>query len=358
MPARLPLLAALALLVATVVVLWLLLGDPGPGPGPPPVQAPAPATPAPEPVPAPAAPPSPTEPAGSRATVVLPPDSPFRSRAADLALVRGQVTAPAWLDWPREVRLELAPQADPEAEPRIAVASREHPVFRFEGVPFGTWRLRLTAPGIQEQVVLVTTAPEVPDVSLVVPLQPATWIRGRVLDAAGRKVADMRVTATFIPPEAHSRPGLPLQGVTDQEGEFALAGIRPGRWQVHAGGPRSPQGEPREVFVSGPEAWVELVVPVTGRATVRVTDIVTGKPLAGVKVQALLVGSRSRGHAEDARTTPDGRAVFPHLPPGEYAFTAWGGGRRRTVVRHRVDADTTAVVAIAMRPLEDGPSQW
>ncbi|MFQ5749308.1 MAG: carboxypeptidase regulatory-like domain-containing protein, partial [Planctomycetota bacterium] len=218
--------------------------------------------------------------------------------------------------------------------------------FRFEGVPFGDWKLQVEAPGFQSNPVLISRDAAQPDGHILLSLLPATHIKGRALDERGRPVADLKITAI---PVLKDRALMvePHLGSTDSEGRFDIIGVRQGIYRVHAGPPRSPIGEEREVQLAGREAWLELVVPVFGRASVTVTDQKTGKGLEGIRV--VVQGSR---FFDSGRTDAKGRALFPTLLPGEFAFTAYGSTHhRRTVQRAIVQAEQLSQVEIRMVPL-------
>jgi len=329
---------------------WVLLrGQPAAGPpSPPPLSAASSQRPDAAPAPPPDAfegeegPPPVENPSGS----VLPPDSPARIDTPVVALVRGEVVAPMGNPFPSKATVWLRPQEKGAAEPRsmeVGPASRS---FRFEAVPFGDWKLQVEAPGFQSNPVLISRDAGHPDGHVLLSLLPATHIKGRALDERGRPVADLKITAI---PVLKNRALMvePHFGITDAEGRFDIIGVRQGIYRVHAGPPRSPIGEEREVQLAGREAWLELVVPVFGKASVTVTDQKTGKGLEGIRV--VVQGSR---FFDASKTDGKGRAIFPTLLPGEYAFTGYGSTRyRRTVQRAIVQAEQLTQVEIRMVPL-------
>lgn len=337
----------LALVAGAALLLWALEVRSS-------TRAPVPAAPAAEPPSPPLAPAvamDPTvQPLVDLAGTVLPPDHRPDDRLPLAAVVRGLLVAAPDVALPPEAQVELAPQGNGGATPRIARIRAPERAFRFDEVPFGDWKVRLKAPGYQDFTALVTTSTRNPDVSLVLPLVHANRISGRVLDAAGRPVGGLTVTAQRIT-DAPDRAAAALRGVTDADGYFTILGAELDRYRVHPGEPRNPLGPAVEIHLAGAEAWASLAVPLTGRASVVVSDVASGAPLPGVKVVAARIESGAAGFSAAATTTPDGRIAFPHLPPGEYAFTAYGAEQRRTVVRARVEADQGTEVTIAMLPL-------
>ncbi|HEX9794265.1 MAG TPA: carboxypeptidase-like regulatory domain-containing protein [Planctomycetota bacterium] len=286
----------------------------------------------------------------------LPPDSPYRGRIALDSLVRGRVTVARRADFPAFVEVAVLPQGEavegaPAADLRSVSVGADAPDFRFGNLPFGDWKVVLRAPGYRELSLLITTSAEQPDHYLILPLQRSAALKGRVIDLAGRPVAALPVTARPV----HDDPTLavrPLTGRTEEDGTFAIHGAEPGRYRIWPGTSGNELAEPRLVQLAGEEAWAEFAVPVLGRALVSAVEFTSGAMLTGVKVLARLEGSLDSAHTASAMTGSDGRASFPHLPPGEYSFTGYGDDLRRTVVRGRVEPDTALPVTIRMRRFE------
>lgn len=283
--------------------------------------------------------------------VVYPPDHVRDGRTATDSTLRGLVVAAREVPFPLQASLELMPQAESAGgAPRSVVLDAQHRDFRFDAVPFGDWKLRLTAPGYQEYEALITTTAEDCDQYLVLPLQFANRIRGRVFDAAGRPVAAILVCAERVPDDA-SQAAPVLRGVSDELGQFQVEGVSQGRYRVYAGEARSPLSPAKEVQMVGAEGWIDLVVPVTGAASVLLSDSTSGNPLAEVKVVATRENSTESGYSANGVSSADGRVTFAHLPPGEYSFTAYGAERRRSVARASVEADQVTQVPISMQAL-------
>ena len=79
------------------------------------------------------------------------------------------------------------------------------------------------------------------------------------------------------------------------------------------------------------------------------------QPEAGVKV---LLSVRDAGGElvveEAAETGEDGTVRFDGLPPGDYAFQAFGGAFRRTQRTAGVEAGGEAAVEIPLLPFDGG----
>ncbi|TAH37853.1 MAG: carboxypeptidase regulatory-like domain-containing protein [Planctomycetota bacterium] len=281
---------------------------------------------------------------------VYPPDHLRTGRAPTAAIVRGLVVADRDVGFPEIAVVELLPQAAGAAATQTARISPEQPQFRFDAVPFGAWKVRLHAPGYREYVALLSTSVEECDLHLVLPLRYAHVLRGRVFDSAGRSVAHLGVTAQRILDDP-ARVAPSFRGISDEQGEYRIEDVSPGRYRVQAGDGRSLLGEAREIVLAGAEAWVDLTVPLTGSATLVLTDAGSGAALADIKVVAARMDSSEGGFSASALSGADGRVSFAHLPPGEYAFTAYGAQRRRTVLRGRVEVDLTTELTVAMQPL-------
>ncbi len=345
----------LLVLVGLLAVLAALWWTPGPAPGP----APALDT---DPAPVQAHPLRPGElqgevapvaeeaPSWRREGVVLPPDSPFHAVGPPpgKGLIRGRVAPPTWGTWPRRIDVFLERQDDGVEVGRWQPTSAE-PDFRFEDVPYGHYRLRMEAGDFEPVRMLLTLSPASPDLYVPLPLRPAARVAGRVLRRDGAPVEGL--TVTVIPKRATPEmPAVPSTGVTDELGRFVVSGLPPGAFLVHPGPPHHPVGPARELRLGTGEEWVELRVPRLGAAVVELEDLDHGG-FAGLRVQALRVGhgAADPGYSVSLPADEDGSVEFRHLPPGEYAFTAYGGAFQRVIRRGRVPPDGTVRVHVPVR---------
>lgn len=287
----------------------------------------------------------------------LPPDSPYRAGVRpEHALIRGRVVAREVEAWPRRVEVWLE-REDGGAEVARANPTRESPGFRFERVPFGSYRLRLEADGVTPISMLVTASEGSPDQFQDLPLRPAAGVRGLVLTRAGDPAVSAPVTVEPLPRTPQDAV-VPLPTWTDERGEFLVQGLVEGEYAVYPGPPRAPVGERVVVRVGpgAPEAWVRLELPPLGRARVVLEDPQQAG-LAGVRVKAqrIRVPAAATAYEETRIADAGGALVFTTLPPGEYAFTAWGGAFASVLREALVAEGIEPEVRIPLKPAARGP---
>lgn len=302
----------------------------------------------------PVAPKQPTE----DPTYTGPPDRVFVSHGASAGTIRGRVVAETWVVWPRGVTLTIEKQAGGEVL-QTRGASREEPNFEFEPIPFGNYRLRLQADDCVPQALLLTLSPESTDQHLAVPLIPAARLLGTVKDATGQAVGGLPVVAVRRPEQPGFR-SVPSTTLSLEDGSFAIEGLRPGTYDVMAGNQLTPFGEPHVAYIKDQagEAWVALEVPPLGRALVTV-DFLDGEEARArdwrlVRVQADATAGEARGFSLSVNLDAEGIARFPALPPGDYAFTAYGGPYRRVLRSGAVVAGLEVQVTVPLRGLATG----
>lgn len=267
-------------------------------------------------------------------------------------VVQGRVTAARWVHWPSGIELKLSDQADGK---QIAFAgpSEEEPRFRFEDVPYGNYRLTITAPECVEQSLLLTVSAEQRDQFLAIPLTPAASIVGTVKDELGKPIAQIPVAAIFYS-DAPGRSQVPYLATTDENGAFRITGLRDGEWQVFVGSGQHPLSDVKILGISreAPEAWADFIVPRMGSATVKVHFLdgaeVAKEDWKSMKIQAVLQGGE-RGFNQSLPLRADGSIRFPALPNGEYHFIAFGGRYRRVMRQASVAPDVPTEVTIPMR---------
>ena len=150
-------------------------------------------------------------------------------------------------------------------------------------------------------------------------LRPRADLSGRVMDTAGRPMANVRIYTTGDLEGWFRRESIPWRprGRTDGNGEYRLAGVPAGRTTIYAA---RPHGSPVKVgIVHLPRVErFDLILPVGGVLRGRITDAKTGKPVAGVRIVAE-VGTYSHGgllYGSETRSDRSGRYEIRGMPVG------------------------------------------
>jgi protocatechuate 3,4-dioxygenase beta subunit len=176
--------------------------------------------------------------------------------------------------------------------------------------------------------------PEYPAVVIVdAPLPGQRWqvqrgqaIRGEVVLATGEGVPDLWIRAETQPdpaaPRAHTSGNI-VNGQSEADGTFTLAGLLPGRYTLRVGSHEYPEAEQPvqlELRAGHDLEGVRITLPATGelRGTVKDSD---GAPVKAVEVQ--LLGGRGQA---TTRTADDGSFHLAHVAAGEYRAIARADG--------------------------------
>jgi protocatechuate 3,4-dioxygenase beta subunit len=187
--------------------------------------------------------------------------------------------------------------------------------FRLAGFPSGSYVLRAQAPGYAPQRVDVTVSRAQAALDLGdVALETGLTIRGRVQDKGGLPVADALVHAGS-PPLGFS---LPVEGRTEPDGSFVLAGLERGVYRVVASA--SGYGRAQREAVRAGSDHVDFVLQPAGAVTGMVTDE------AGRAVESFSVAARpairdmgtTTGSRAEVFSDPTGRFVLDELAAAEY----------------------------------------
>ncbi len=275
---------------------------------------------------------------------VLPPDSPYHHRDALDSLIRGKLLSPNWAYLTNPVTVTLTSQSNRTEQQTLSINPSEHKQdFIFSNLPFDSWSIEATTPGFRSSKTLLTTSAEIPDYFITLPLEPDTVILGQVLDTAGTRVVGIPVYAQLMPSAGGKQIRPTTTTKTEEDGFFHLTGLRKGLWEISAGTPRNPIGEPLRLNLAGPEARIDIRIEMLGSTSITVLEKQTRKPIAGARIVARLIESAQNraGHGTSATTDQTGIALLPHLPAGDYTFTVFALDHRRTVRRGRVEAGQT-----------------
>lgn len=173
-------------------------------------------------------------------------------------------------------------------------------------------RLLIRAPGYREDEVAVPRDLRgADDPTLVVRLDPALVLRGRVVDSSGRAVAGARVGLERIAKHL-DRHGFrsPPSPRTDEDGGFEFDGLRHGDYRLRVQPPFPGPSVSSEVTFDATTSLVTLTLPPTGRLVGRlVGDLPQGAYVLAESVPATATTSV-------AGLDETGRFSFPRLPVG------------------------------------------
>jgi hypothetical protein len=145
----------------------------------------------------------------------------------------------------RKALVELTPTDTAETAKQYRTATDALGVFRFEGLEPGKYAVQVSRAGYyaikkneQEWTVQVEGGKDVSE--LVYKLQPTGVISGKIVDGEGDPVANVSVLATRRGKAVGGLAGSSLNsadlrpGVTNDLGEYRIANLLPGKYEVHA----------------------------------------------------------------------------------------------------------------------------
>lgn len=207
---------------------------------------------------------------------------------------------------------------------------------------FSPGRAKLDLSAMQAQVVRIRLGPNEKNVS-------SASITGRVVDETKLAIPDAVVVARVdsdnpATDEAQTNPGARTR--TNENGEFTLSGLIPGRYSVAAADGDHAPARQTGVTTAGPP--ITLVLTQGARLSGRVSDEKSGAPIAafsialGVRDGPLAVHSESVTSHFDA----DGRYSIELLRPGTYLVTIAAAGFAPTEREVVVKADESADFAL------------
>ena len=251
-----------------------------------------------------------------RGTVLQEPDGqPVRKATVQLAGGPGQYSAVTDING----RFTIG-----DVKPGRYVLTAEHPGL----VQTGTHRVLISLSQDKDDIVLG--------------LQHAAVITGKITDADGDPIRDVSLTATRVGSPGVSRHNFG-NGSTNDLGEFRISDLHPGRYTVIATPPQNlqaPNPNPKEktadefVYVATyypgtmeREQSVAVDAQASGETPIsfslltskayRVTGAVQGLPPSR-NIAQLMLTSSNRGTEGEQQLGPDGKFEFLHLLPGTY----------------------------------------
>jgi protocatechuate 3,4-dioxygenase beta subunit len=222
---------------------------------------------------------------------------------------RVSVTPYFELDWPAD--MEDVPAPAPVAE----ALTGPDGIARFADPPRGFAHWRVEAPGSGR----IDTFEGVGDTDHPVQftLSGPASLTGRVLDAEGRPVPDARVVATEAGTNDAMSAIVSPGTRTDAAGGFHLTGLSADLVDLRVALPGAAPRSLARVRLPGVQR-IDLMLPPTARIHGRVTDRLTGRPIAGARVH----GSSWSFNADAVATTGgDGRYGIGSLPEGGLAVS-------------------------------------
>ena len=272
--------------------------------------------------------------------------------------------------------------------PEISVGVESGGGGRFEarGLPEGGYRIFVSPPFLQATHVsmivnndraaavagdvtpsVVLKPGEIRD-DLVIRLDRAIAVDGRVVDEAGMPMANLRIEAERPGGGPSLRPGREIR--SDDRGMFRVFGLPPGPYQICAVPPlRPPLGDPptgelprkRYTKTCSDTAGASVVIQMQRSGTYTISGHVSSE--SGSTDMTVSISTRESGSVNDFAPrviVSGGQFLTPALPPGEYNVSVFARFERTganesasteaggTVVR-LVDSDLTGIDLLATR---------
>ena len=218
--------------------------------------------------------------------------------------------------------------------------------FSMRGVPIGDFEIFAMASDGRSGRVPVTVGGEDAD-GFVIHLAPRRSASGRVVDTAGRPLADYHVRLSRLDVSAERRfrtDSSYRSATTAADGSFTLVGLEPGRHELTAQGGTGGSGIAVVIIdvTDGDRSDVVLTIDLpTAQIRGQILDV-DRKPAGG-----LLVMARRGSHPGSAQTDRHGNFVIENVPAGTYSLFGLGP----TSIPWRSEATTDEPVTIVLSPL-------
>ncbi|HED65765.1 MAG TPA: carboxypeptidase regulatory-like domain-containing protein [Planctomycetes bacterium] len=194
--------------------------------------------------------------------------------------------------------------------------------FEIREVRRGTWDLSVSAPGYAPSTIVELEMPTDEGKPLVIPLEVAAQISGRVLSPTGEPVAGAKVTVRTEGSQALARlleQGQEPEAHSVADGSFELYGLQSGTVSLVATAPGSGSSPAVDVTVEPGERTTGIVL--TLREGGRIRGILYGKngdPLADARV---IAQNTSTFLSSLTLTGADGTFLLEHLDPGDWTIS-------------------------------------
>lgn len=273
-----------------------------------------------------------TIPSGERVEVQL--------RGPRTGTLDGRAVLPSGTPLPPDGMLELA-ELESAQVMDLTVRFREDGTFEVSALPEGSYEARLAVAGLPRiPAQQFTIGP--PWHTTVGFVWPDGIIDGHIGGGEHGPAARMQVILWRLTGEAGRMlmpEHLPVQ-VTESDGNgyFLFNGLDPGRYMLRGQGPLGTDTTEVEITTQGDRQYVSLWLE-QGAITMRVMVMHNGKPMEGVRVDAIRLPYMEGGGL--ATTGEGGEARLESLKPGTYIVTAMGD-QRGAVVSARTEVRLVA----------------
>jgi uncharacterized GH25 family protein len=191
---------------------------------------------------------------------------------------------------------------------------------------------------------------------ILIRLTPGGSVKGVFLSQDGAPLSGEKLTASYLGEsgkgdilrEMMDPESVMPTAVTDAQGRFELAHLRPGLWEIEPASEKFPRGATKKVRIQeGEAAQVQIrVVPPLAIEGLVVDE--AGAPLGGIRITATAL---SGGDRESARSAEDGTFRIGDLTEGEYRLHAWGRGLQMDPVK--LQAGTVGIRIVMKAPERD-----
>ncbi|MCB9913708.1 MAG: carboxypeptidase regulatory-like domain-containing protein [Planctomycetes bacterium] len=195
--------------------------------------------------------------------------------------------------------------------------------FEVEELAAGTWELRVFAPGFTPSPSLEVEVPQQAEPELVVALQPASIVRGTVLDPLGRPApgASVQPVLDLGARIATARRGGGVEAISDHAGAFELEGLDAGEAQLTASLSGYAASAPVPVELVPGETVADVVLQLRHGGALRGEVLGDdGEGAAGRSIIVQITPTYDRQHI--GTSDADGGFFFEHLEPGTWQVIA------------------------------------
>jgi hypothetical protein len=273
----------------------------------------------------------------------------------DIATLAGNIVIePADAGVPAELSVTLLPSkflrgGDTAAPRKLELAGTQQ--FRAEGVPFGSYELRASAPGFSGTPMDLRLSPVSPYTHVTLRLSRNPDLLGYVRDDTRAPVEQLLVS---IAGKTDAGERAAFETRTGADGSFKIIGIPDGRYTATLGAAVSPLRAP-EVFEVREGKAPTFIFDVPRLCSIEARVLIPGVevPVEGVSVTCVRTELKGGGEIESLVTDNDGRVMFRNLLPGKYSILGTRDYFRRMTGRAAPAPGTTEKVVVDAIPILD-----